>query len=783
MSVQLTAMAQVKYPASFRERVVDNYHGTQVEDPYRWLEDDNSERTKQWVTDQNKITFDYLAKIPFRRQVRDRLEKLWNYPKYSSPFKKGEWYYFFKNDGLQNQSVLYRQKGLDAQPEEFLNPNTLNKDGVAALSGLGFSKNGKYMAYSISVAGSDWQEVYVMETASRQILPDTIRWVKFSGFSWVGEDGFYYSRYDKPDERTRLSKRNEFQKVYYHKMGTSQDADQLVYEDKKHPLRFHSASVTEDERFLIMYVSEGTSGSELWFWDRKDKAQKKFKLLIPGFATQASVVENDGDRLLVRTNADAPNYKLVSIDPQKPAKENWKIIIPEKPEALQGVGTCGGQLFASYLKDASTRINQHAYDGKLVREVHLPGIGTAGGFDGERGDSELFFSFTSFTTPPVIYRYNVKSGEADLFRNTEIAMNTADMVTEQVFFNSKDGTRVPMFLTYKKGLVKNSSNPVLLYGYGGFNIPMTPSFSISNAFFIEQGGIYAVVNLRGGSEYGEAWHKGGMLEKKQNVFDDFIAAAEYLIKTRYTSSQHIAIRGGSNGGLLVGAVMTQRPELFRVALPQVGVLDMLRYHKFTIGSAWAVEYGNADSAQQFPYLYKYSPYHNLHTGINYPATMVTTADHDDRVVPAHSFKFAARLQEYGALTTTSPLLIRVDTDAGHGAGKPTSKSIDEAADIWSFVMQELGMTYDPSGGNAPKPTAGKGENGKAGNDAGGKSGSGADGANQKPGSSANGTSGNSTTGTGNTGSTSGNNTNASPTKAGSQSGSQKSDSPLRKKKQ
>jgi len=714
MASQLGATAQIKYPATYRENVVDNYNGVAVEDPYRWLEDDNSERTKQWVTEQNKVTFDYLDKIPFRKQVRDRLEKLWNYPKYSSPFKKGDWYYFFKNDGLQNQSVMYRQKGLQGTPEEFLNPNTLNKDGVAALSGLGFSKKGKYMAYSISVAGSDWQEVYVMETATKKVLPDTIRWVKFSGFNWLGEDGFYYSRYDQPDEKTRLSRRNEFQKVYYHKMGTSQAEDKLVYEDKKHPLRFHGVGATEDERFLILYVSEGTSGAELWYMDRKDPSQKQFKLLIPGFANEASVVDNDGARLLVRTNIDAPNYRLVSIDPKNPDKKHWKEIIPEKSEALQGVGSCGRQLFADYLKDASTRVYQYAYDGKLVREVHLPGIGTASGFGGEPDDKELFFTFTSFTTPPAIYRYDITTGGADLFRSTSIAMNTDDMVTEQVFFNSKDGTRVPMFLTYKKGIERNGNNPVLLYGYGGFNIPMTPGFSISNAFFIEQGGIYAVVNLRGGSEYGEAWHKGGMLEKKQNVFDDFISAAEYLIKNRFTNSNRIAIRGGSNGGLLVGAAMTQRPDLFRVALPQVGVLDMLRFHKFTVGAAWAVEYGNADTASQFPFLYKYSPYHNLKTGVKYPATLVTTADHDDRVVPAHSFKFAARLQAYAGQTNAAPLLIRIDTDAGHGAGKPTSKSIDEAADIWSFVMNELGMPFtDGAGANVAGITGADGTGGAA----------------------------------------------------------------------
>lgn len=689
MATTFIAGAQIQYPVSKKQDISDDYHGRKVEDPYRWLEDDNSAETKNWVKSQNKITFSYLETIPFRDYVRKRLETLWNYPKYSSPFKKADYYYFFKNDGLQNQAIMYRQKGLTAEPEEFLNPNTLNAEGIAALGGFKFSKSGKYFAYSIAVAGSDWQEVYVMETATKKLLTDKIQWVKFSGFSWNGEDGFYYSGYDKPDEKTKLSKQLENHKVFYHKLGTAQTADQLVYEDKQHPLRYHGASLTEDGRFLIVNVSEGTSGGELWYRDMKDPSQKELKLLIPGFKTEPNLVDNDGDRLLVLTDDETPNYKLVSIDPKNPGKKNWKTIIPEKAEALQSVSTGGGYLYAQYLKDASTKVIQYTYDGKQVREITLPGIGTATGFDGEKEDKEFFYTFTSFSTPPTIYNYNIGSGESSVFRKTVTNINTDDFVTEQVFFASKDGTNVPMFLTYKKGVERNGNTPVLLYGYGGFNIPMTPGFSISNAFFIEQGGIYAVVNLRGGSEYGEKWHKGGMLENKQNVFDDFIGAAEFLISKRYTNPDKLAIRGGSNGGLLVGAAMTQRPELFKVALPAVGVLDMLRYHKFTIGAAWAVEYGNADSAKQFPYLFKYSPYHNLKEGVRYPATMVTTADHDDRVVPAHSFKFAARLQEYNG--SKNPMLIRVDVNAGHGAGKPTNKLIDEAADIWSFVMYNLGM--------------------------------------------------------------------------------------------
>ena len=696
----LAILAQLQYPETKKGETVEDYHGTKVADPYRWLEDDNSEDTKAWVKAQNKVTFDYLATIPQRDKIKKRLEELWNYPRYSSPFKKAQYYYYFKNDGLQNQSVMYRQNGLTGKPEEFLNPNTLNKEGIAALGGTSFSKTGKYFAYSIAVAGSDWQEIFVMESATKKVLKDKVEWTKFGGANWNGDDGFYYSGYDKPDEKSKLSKQNQFHKVFYHKLGTDQSQDILIHEDKEHPLRYHGAGLTEDGRFLILNVSEGTSGAEIWYWEKKDPSQTKFKLLIPGFSTEPDVVDNHGGKLLVRTNDGAPNYQVVLIDPKNPGKENWKTVIPEKEEALQSVGTAGGYLFASYLKDASTKVYQYTYDGKLVREIKLPGIGTAGGFGGEKEDKEFFYTFSSFSTPPSIYRFNIATGQSTLFRKTEVKVKTDDFVTEQVFFTSKDGTKVPMFLTYKKGMVRNGQNPVLIYGYGGFNIPVTPGFSTSNAFFVEQGGIYVSVTLRGGSEYGEKWHKAGMLDRKQNVFDDFIGAAEHLIKEKYTNNQKIAIRGGSNGGLLVGAAMTQRPDLFKVALPAVGVMDMLRFHKFTVGWGWAVEYGNADSASQFPYLYKYSPYHNLKPGVSYPATMVTTADHDDRVVPAHSFKFASRLQEYNA--GTNPMLIRIETNAGHGAGKPTSKVIDEATDIWSFVMYNLGMPFRESGVVIPK---------------------------------------------------------------------------------
>jgi prolyl oligopeptidase len=685
------ATAQMKYPATKKVDIRENYHGTMVEDPYRWLEDDNSEETKAWVKSQNDVTQNYLSQIPFRDKVKKRLETMWNYARYSAPFKRGDYYYFYKNDGLQNQSILYRLKNLDEQPEIFINPNTLTKDGTAALQNLSFSHNAKYAAYTVAQSGSDWQKGYLMDVASKEILKDSIQWIKFTGFSWKGDEGFYYSGYDQPDEKTALTKANEYNKVFYHKLGTSQSADQLIYLDKEHPLRYQGASLTEDERFLILSSSEGTSGGELQYWDLKDLNQKGFKMLIKGFATEPDVIDNNGDKLLVKTNDGAPNYKVVLIDPKNPGKANWKVIIPEQKEALQGVGTGGGYLFAAYLKDASTKIYQYDYSGKLIRQIELPGIGTASGFGAEKKDQSFFYSFSSYNYPPTIFQYDIVSGKSSLYRKSEAKIDATEFETKQIFFTSKDGTKVPMFVTAKKGLELNGNNPVLMYGYGGFNVPLTPGFSVSNAFWMQQGGVYVVVNLRGGSEYGEAWHKAGMLGKKQNVFDDFIGAAEYLIKNKYTNNRMLAISGGSNGGLLVGACMTQRPDLFRVALPAVGVLDMLRFHKFTVGWGWCVEYGNADSAKQFPYLYKYSPYHNLIKGTSYPATMVTTADHDDRVVPAHSFKYAARLQDYHGGNT--PVLIRIESKAGHGSGKPISKTIDELTDVWSFVMYNFGMNY------------------------------------------------------------------------------------------
>lgn len=683
--------AQLQYPETKKGDVVEDYHGTKVADPYRWLEDDNSEETKAWVNEENKVTQDYLSKIPYRDKIKKRIEEMWNYPKYSAPFQKGDYYYFTKNDGLQNQDVWYQQKGISGKPQVFLDPNKLSEDGTVSLGGLYFSLNGKYMAYTLQKSGSDWQQGIVMEVLTKKPIKDTLDWLKFTGFSWKGDEGFYYTRYPEPRSGDSLTGKNVGPQVYYHKIGEPQSKDKLVYEDKEHPQRFGGIYLTEDERFLILQTSEGTSGGEIWCRDTKDPSQKDFKLLIPGFATEPGIVDNAGDKLLLQTNDGASNYKVVLIDPKHPGKENWKTIIPEQKEVLQGVSTGGGYLFASYLKDASTKVYQYTYDGKLVREIKLPGIGTANGFGTEKKYNDFFYTYTSFNYPPTIFKYDIKTGQSTLFRKTEVKFNPEDYEVKQVFIPSKDGTKVPVFLTYKKGLVLNGNNPALMYGYGGFNIAITPYFSPSVIFFLEQGGVYASVCMRGGSEYGEDWHKAGMLDKKQNVFDDFIGAGEWLIKNKYTNSGKLAIQGGSNGGLLIGACMTQRPDLFKVAIPQVGVMDMLRYHKFTIGYAWAVEYGSSDNADQFQYLYKYSPLHNLKPGVKYPATIITTADHDDRVVPAHSFKFAATLQADNA--SDNPTLIRIETKAGHGGGMPTSKRIELATDIWGFTMYNLGMNF------------------------------------------------------------------------------------------
>lgn len=681
-------MKQIKYPDTKIGNVVDDYFGTKISDPYQWLENDTAADVNAWVDEQNKLTQDYLAQIPFRDKIKSRLTEIWNYPKYSSPFKEGDYYYFFKNDGLQNQSVLYRQKGTSTEPEIFIDPNTLSADGTASLASLTFSKDHQFCAVGIAQSGSDWNEIFVMNVATKQKTSDVIKWVKFSGATWY-KNGFYYSRYDEPTKGKEYSNANEYMKIYYHELGKSQQDDKLIYEDKANPLRYFNAGVTEDERYLIVNVSEGTSGSEILVRDLT-QSSGKFITVFKGFENNYNVIDNVGDRILALTDFGAPRYRLVSVDPLNPESKNWKDIIPQGTDLLEGVSTCGGKLFATYLKDASTRLYSYDMNGQNKKEITLPGIGTASGISGKKGDKEAFYTFTSFTNPGEIYRYDLTSGKSELFRKTEVKFNANDFETKQVFYPSKDGTKIPMFIMHKKGLKLDGNNPTLLYAYGGFNISLTPSFSVSRIMFLENGGVYAIANLRGGGEYGEDWHKAGRLDKKQNVFDDFIAAATFLIKEKYTSSAKLAINGGSNGGLLVGACMTQRPELFKVALPAVGVLDMLKYHKFTIGWGWAVEYGSSDKKEQFDYLIKYSPLHNVKKDVNYPATMIMTADHDDRVVPAHSFKFAAELQSK-QLPTGNPILIRIDKKAGHGAGKPTTKLIEDATDMYGFIFWNLGI--------------------------------------------------------------------------------------------
>lgn len=686
------AQNKITYPKTKEVNHVDDYFGTKIEDPYRWLENDTASETTAWVKEQNKVTQSVLSQIPYRDRMKKRITELINYPKNSAPYKKGKYIIQYKNNGLQNQSVLYVKEGWDGEERVLLDPNTLSEDGTVALGAISFSPNQRYFAYAVSASGSDWQEIYIMDMKTGKLLKDKVEFVKFTGIHWDSEDGFYYAGYEAPkDQKTKYSAKTEYQKVYYHKLGTDATKDPIIYEDTEHPLRYVRPSLTEDKRFLILDISEGTDGAEIKVKDLKDKKQKDFTTIVKGFKTNAYVVDNDGDDLILVSNQDAPNYKVVKVDPKNPDYKNWKTIIAEKSEKLESVQTAGGKLFATYLKDASSQVRQYSYQGKLDYTVELPGIGTASGFSADKDEKNLYYTFTSFTTPATIYKYNIETGKSELHEASQAKFNPDEYETKQVFFTSKDGTKVPMFITHKKGIKLDGTNPTLLYGYGGFNISLTPSFSATNLAFIENGGIYVLVNLRGGGEYGESWHEQGMLENKQNVFDDFIGAAEHLIQEKYTSSERLAIRGGSNGGLLVGAAMTQRPELFKVAIPQVGVLDMLRYHKFTVGWGWAVEYGSSDYEEQFKYLIKYSPLHNLKEGTCYPATMITTADHDDRVVPAHSFKFAAELQKKQACA--NPTLIRIDENAGHGAGKPTSKVIEEAADIWSFIFYMMDYDY------------------------------------------------------------------------------------------
>ena len=677
------------YPVTKTVDQVDIYHGVKVADPYRWLENPDADDTKAWVDAQNKVTFEYLNQLPDRESIQKRLTELWNYEKYGMPFKRGERYFYYKNDGLQNQSVLYAIETLNAEPRVLLDPNTLSSDGTVALSGISISDDGSQLAYGLSKSGSDWQEWKVRDVVTGNDLSDEIKWVKFSGASWTNDGkGFYYSRYTEPDEKTKLEAVNYYQKLYYHRIGEAQSADVLVYDRPDQKEWGFSGSVTEDGRYLIISVWKGSDRKNLVFYKDLSQPNSKVVELISTWDAEFDVIDNDGSVFWVKTDLDAPRSRVVAIDLTNPDSKHWKTVISQTDETLKGVGLLNNQFVASYLKDAHSQVKIYALDGTLVRDVALPGLGSAGGFGGKRSDVETFYSYTSFTEPNTIYRYNVETGNSDVFRKPNVKVDGSAYETKQVFYTSKDGTKVPMFITYKKGLKLDGTNPTLLYAYGGFNVSLPPFFSVSNSVWLEMGGVYALANLRGGGEYGQAWHEAGMKLKKQNVFDDFIAAAEWLIAEKYTSSPKLAIEGGSNGGLLVGAVMTQRPELFGAALPAVGVMDMLRFHKFTIGWAWQGEYGDVEKSEpEFKAIYAYSPLHRLKAGTRYPATMVTTADHDDRVVPAHSFKFAAALQK--AHQGDNPVLIRIATKAGHGAGKPTKKIIEEAADKWAFLRSVL----------------------------------------------------------------------------------------------
>ena len=702
LAVGLTACQQEKvieskadisvkpYPKTQKIEQKDIFFGTEVEDPYRWLEDDLSQETKNWVKEENEVTEDYLSQIPFREQIRKRLEHLWDYEKVSSPFTSGDYIYFFKNDGLQNQSVLYRKKGDEGKEEVFLDPNKLSSDGTTSLAGLSFSKDGSLVSYQISEGGSDWTKVIILNAEDKSIVGDTLMNVKFSGMAWKGNEGIYYSSYDKPKEGSALSAMTDQHKLFFHKLNTPQNTDELVFGGQKTPRRYIGAGLTEDERFLVVTAANSTSGNELYIKDLS-KAGSPFVTVVNNMEKNHYVLDNDGDRLLIYTELNAPNGRIVQTDIVTPTPDAWKDLIAETDQVLSpSIG--GGKIFASYLKDATTQVKQYDRAGKFEHDIELPGVGSAGGFSAKKEENDLYYSFTNYVNPGTIYKYEIASGKSEIYKKPEVQFDPTKYESKQVFFTSKDGTKVPMIITYKKGIKLDGTNPTMLYGYGGFNISLTPSFSVSNVILLEQGGVYAVANLRGGGEYGENWHLAGTKLKKQNVFDDFIAAAEYLISEKYTSSEKLAISGGSNGGLLVGACMTQRPELYKVAFPAVGVLDMLRYHKFTAGAGWAFDYGTADdNAEMFNYLLKYSPYHALKAGADYPATMVTTADHDDRVVPAHSFKFAARLQEYNK--GSNPVLIRIDTKAGHGAGKSTAMVIAEQTDKWSFMFQNMKQGY------------------------------------------------------------------------------------------
>ncbi|BDI19895.1 prolyl endopeptidase [Nostoc cf. commune SO-36] len=686
------------YPSSHKSNQVDDYHGTLVADPYRWLEDPDSEETRTWIEAQNQVTFGYLGEIPAREKIKQRLTKLWDYEKYGIPFKEGESlqdgsterYFYFKNDGLQNQSVLYTLKTLDDEPKVLLDPNKLSEDGTVALSGLSISEDGRLLAYGLSSSGSDWQEWKVRDVETGEDLQDHLKWIKFSGASWTDDNqGFFYSRYDEPNEKTQLEDVNYYQKLYYHQLGKPQSEDVLIYQRPDQKEWGFSGGVTEDGRYLIIAIWMGTDSKNLVFYKDLTNSNAEVVELINQFEADYSFIDNDESVFYFRTDLNAPRGRVIAIDTKNPAPENWRELIPQSAETLESVGILNNQFVVDYLKDAHSQIKIFDLKGAFIREVELPGLGSAGGFGGKRYDTETFYSFTSFTIPGTIYRYNLVTGESEVFRQPQVDFNPDDYERKQVFYPSKDGTRIPMFITHRKGIKLDENNPTYLYAYGGFNASMTPGFSVSLLVWMEMGGVYAMPNLRGGGEYGEEWHQAGMKDKKQNVFDDFIGAAEWLIANKYTKTEKLAIAGGSNGGLLVGACMTQRPDLFGAALPAVGVMDMLRFHKFTIGWAWTSEYGSADNPEEFPALYAYSPLQNIKPDTAYPATLITTADHDDRVVPAHSFKFAAALQE--AHAGDAPVLIRIETKAGHGAGKPTAKIIEEAADKWAFLVRTLNV--------------------------------------------------------------------------------------------
>ena len=677
------------YPATRMTDQKDTFFGTSVADPYRWLENDMAEDTRDWVQRQNQVSNAYLSKIPYRDAIKKRLTELWNYEKFSAPFREGQYTYFYKNNGLQNQSVLYRQKN-GGQPEVFLDPNTFSADGTTSLAGIDFTKDGSLAAYQLSEGGSDWRKVIIINTNTKEPLDDTLSDVKFSGVSWRNKEGFYYSSYDKPKEGSQLSGKTQIHKLYFHMLGTPQHDDKLIFGGEATPRRYIGGYVTENQQYLVISAANATYGNELYIQDLT-KLNAAIVPIATGFENEQEVVDADNGKLYISTNLNAPNRKLVVTDASAPTAAYWKELIPETKFPLS-VSTAGGRFFAQYTKDAVSEIEEYTPDGKKVKTIALPGLGTASGFSGKKEEKDVYYSYTSYVYPSAIFKYEINTGKSSLYKQSAVKFSPANFESKQVFYTSKDGTKIPMIITYKKGMQFNGKNPLMLYAYGGFNISLTPGFSVSNIVFLENGGIYAVANLRGGGEYGDAWHNAGTKLHKQNVFDDFIAAAEYLIKEKYTSKDYLAISGGSNGGLLIGACMAQRPDLYRVCFPAVGVMDMLRYHKFTAGAGWAYDYGTADdNKEMFNYLYKYSPVHNLKKGTCYPAALVTTADHDDRVVPAHSFKFAASLQ--AAQSCDNPVLISIETKAGHGAGKPTSKIIEEQADKWAFLLYNMGVGY------------------------------------------------------------------------------------------